>query len=161
MKRREFLNWVGVGGLAASLPVVIAACSAPSEPAATEGPQSGVGKAIEAAEGAATTLETGGGFVAAGTIADLDSQGFLTLDTPAKAIVIRDPANPAGVLALSRVCNHEKCTVDWVGDRNIFLCPCHDAELSPDGSRLKGPTTAGLTPYTAKIEGDQVLVQIS
>ena len=38
MKRRDFINWVGLGCLASSLPVAIAACSPESKTSAKPGP---------------------------------------------------------------------------------------------------------------------------
>lgn len=164
MNRRDFLSWVGVGTLASSLPVILAACSS-SEPAAeappADGPQSAVGQAIETAEGAATTMAEGSGYVTVGTVAELDAAGFLAIKDPEKVIVIRDPANAAGVVALSRVCTHEQCSVDWKGDQNLFFCPCHDAEFSTAGAVLAGPAKDPLALYESKIEGESVLVKVA
>ncbi len=164
MNRRDFLSWVGVGTLASSLPVILAACSS-SEPAAeappADGPQSAVGQAIDTAEGAATTLAEGGGYVTVGTVAELDAAGFLAIEDPKKVIVIRDPNNAAKLVALSRVCPHEQCSVDWQGENSVFFCPCHDAEFSVAGAVVKGPAKKPLAPYESKIEGGNVMVKVA
>lgn len=113
MKRRDFLFWVGVGGLATSLPAAIAAylpspaASLPSQPQ-TEEDAEPVGNS----HGVATVAA--GQFVSVGTVAELNAKGFLKRDRPTKLIVIRDPNNPSGVLALTSVCNHLKCTVELI-----------------------------------------------
>ncbi|MGA1475013.1 MAG: ubiquinol-cytochrome c reductase iron-sulfur subunit, partial [Prochlorothrix sp.] len=157
MKRRDFLSWVGVGTFATSLPMVLAACSS-SEPTA-EAPageaQSVVGQAIDKAEGAATAMADTG-YVTVGTVAELEAAGFLAIADPEKVIVIRDPDNADGVVALSRVCTHKQCDVDWKPEDGYFECPCHDAEFSTAGAVLEGPATQPLAPYEAKIEGENV-----
>ncbi|KKJ00761.1 ubiquinol-cytochrome c reductase iron-sulfur subunit [Prochlorothrix hollandica] len=160
MKRREFINWVGVGTLATSLPVILAACSSPPSETSAD-PQTGVGKAIDAAQGAADTLETGGGFISVGTVAALDAAGFLAIQDPAPVIVIRNPADATQVVAFNSVCNHKQCNVDWKGDQGIFFCACHDSVFTATGELQKGPATAGLPAYESKVEGDQVMVKVA
>lgn len=163
MNRRDFLSWVGVGTFATSLPMILAACSS-SEPAAeapsTE-PASAVGQTIDKAEGAAVAMADASGYVTAGTVAELDAAGFLALSDPEKVIVIRDPNNAQGVIALSRVCTHKQCSVDWKPAEGYFQCPCHDAEFSTAGAVLEGPAKDPLAPYESKIEGENVLVKVA
>lgn len=72
MSRRAFLTWVGVGGLASSLPVALAACSPDTEQ--TE---------------AAATNE----FQSVGSVADLDKTGsLLNKKSPVGSVlVVRTP----------------------------------------------------------------------
>lgn len=148
MKRREFMNFVGLGMLATSLPVAIAACT-PKE-TASEPP----------AEGATTSAEdTPDGFTAVGTVADLDAKGFLAKKGLAAGavIVVRDPANGDSVIALNSKCTHQGCTVDWEGDD--FSCACHGSKFATDGTATVGPAVRPLDAYEATIEGDTVLVK--
>src|SRR6202521_2675344 len=39
---------------------------------------------------------------------------------------------------LTSVCPHLGCTVPWNKDKNQFICPCHGATFTPDGSRIGG-----------------------
>lgn len=148
MKRRDFVNWMGVGAIAASLPVALAACTPEAETTA-EAPGDG---AEPAAAGGSSE------FVAVGTTGELAQQGFLASPDVAgePAIVIQDPTNPDALIALSAKCTHTGCTVAWQED--LFACPCHGSKFNPDGSVVNGPASAPLTQYTAKIEGDSVLV---
>jgi cytochrome b6-f complex iron-sulfur subunit len=41
-----------------------------------------------------------------------------------------------------------------------YICPCHGAKFAGDGKVLGGPASASLKTYTAKIDGDQVLVKV-
>ncbi len=151
MKRRDFLSWVGVGGLASFLPMAIAACS-PSG---------------ESTRNASTTTDTNltasgtDNFEAVGTLLELDTQGQILNESFGNGgiSVTRNPEDSEILYAVNPTCTHNRCTVGWnEGDRK-YICPCHGAEYSPDGTVLKGPATENLSPYLVKIEGDSVLVQ--
>ena len=55
------------------------------------------------------------------------------------------------VVALSPVCKHLGCTVDWDTDKanpDHFYCPCHGGLYTKDGSNVKGtPPVAPLDVY--------------
>jgi len=43
------------------------------------------------------------------------------------------------VLALSAVCPHLGCIVQWEKDKGDFLCPCHAGYFTADGDVVSGP----------------------
>lgn len=43
------------------------------------------------------------------------------------------------LVALSAVCTHLGCIVQWEKDKQDFLCPCHAGHYSPDGEVTAGP----------------------
>ncbi|HIK46703.1 MAG TPA: ubiquinol-cytochrome c reductase iron-sulfur subunit [Leptolyngbyaceae cyanobacterium M65_K2018_010] len=147
MKRREFMQWMGVGMVASSLPVAIAACQSD--------PGSSTNQGVDPAAGAGTQE-----FVMVGTVADLEATGSLTNRSLQgnPVVVIRDPANSEQLRAVNARCTHSGCTVAWQGDRNRFICPCHGAQYAPDGTVISGPAPQALGTYAAKIDRDQVLV---
>ncbi len=147
MKRREFVNFVGLGMLASSLPIAIAACT-PKE-TASDAPAGEVAPAPP------------DGFTAVGTVTDLDTKGFLTKKGLAAGslVVIRDPANADELIALNSKCTHQGCTVDWEDDK--FSCACHGSEFATDGTVTVGPAVRPLESYEATIEGESVLVKAS
>lgn len=149
------MNWVGVGFMASSLPVAIAACTpAVEEPEVTD---------AEADPCAATPAEaasdTADGFAPLGTVAELDSAGFLSDKSFAggPVIAIRDPANADSVIAFNSTCTHQGCSVAW--ESSEFACPCHGSKFSAEGEATEGPATEPLASFEAMIEGDQVLVK--
>ena len=155
MKRREFMNWVGLGVLASSLPVAIAACQSPSE----EGASTSGGAAADKPKLDKSPREDG--FAAVGTVADLDANGSVSDKKFIRdaVIVVRDPANPEAVIALTSMCTHQGCTVDWDKDNSVLACPCHQSKFKTDGTVESGPATTPLTQFDAIIDGDLVLVQ--
>lgn len=154
MKRREFLSWVGLGAVATSIPVAIAACSSPIEPEA-EAP-------AEAEEVKIDTTPREDGFAAIGTVAALDADGYLGNKNfnGEQVAVIRDPADAEKLIAVNSFCTHQGCTVKWDGDGK-FACPCHGSSFNADGSVATGPATKELGTFTAMIEGDLVYVKLS
>ena len=62
------------------------------------------------------------------------------------------------VYALSRICSHERCSVEFDLSQNILICLCHGATFeATDGNVISGPTQRGLKKINVKIDGDNVL----
>jgi Rieske Fe-S protein len=62
------------------------------------------------------------------------------------------------VYALSRICTHEGCSVDFDLAQNKLICPCHGATYEAlDGNVISGPTQRSLKKINVKIDGDNVL----
>ena len=62
------------------------------------------------------------------------------------------------VYALSRICTHEGCSVDFDLAQNKLICPCHGATYeAPDGNVISGPTQRNLKKINVKVDGDNVL----
>ncbi len=156
MKRRNFFSFMGLGLIATSLPVAIAACS-PTEPAETNSADVDADADVPASEAAARD----DGFAKIGTVADLDSAGFLANKNfmGKQVVVVRNPTDAAAVVAMSSVCTHRGCRVDWKNTE--FVCPCHQSKFSAEGQVLEGPATEPLAKYEAMVEGDVVLVKVA
>ncbi|MBW4453672.1 MAG: Rieske (2Fe-2S) protein [Nostoc indistinguendum CM1-VF10] len=137
MKRRDFINWVGLGGIASSLPIAIAACS------------SGTNSAT-------------GDWQTVGTSAELDKTGqLLAKNSPAGPVLVVGTSKGANLTAVNPTCPHANCTVAWQVEAKKFACPCHGSEFGIDGKVQKGPATEALKTYAAKIEGNSVVVKPS
>ena len=163
MDRRTFLTWAGLGAVATSLPVALAACS-PQESASNGDPCAANPCAADpcAANPCAADpcAATAGSFVAVGSVSALEGGGTIADGKfpggSGKLIVFKDGDN---IVALDSKCNHAGCAVDWKGSE--LICPCHASKFAPDGSLINGPATADLPPFEVKVEGDQVLVKTS
>ncbi len=148
MDRRTFLSWVGVGTLASSLPVVLAACTSGDSPSPDTSDPSP----------AATTAD---GFTEVGKLADLEGNGFLIQEdfSGAPLLVIFNPDDKTKVVAFKNQCTHNQCPVDWNADEGTLNCPCHGSKFKADGTVANGPAKDSLPTYEAKVEGDAVLVK--
>lgn len=72
------------------------------------------------------------------------------------AILFRSSENK--VYALSRICTHEGCSVDFDMNQNRLICPCHGANYeASDGSVISGPTTKSLAKIKVEIQGQDIV----
>ncbi|MBZ8182279.1 MAG: Rieske 2Fe-2S domain-containing protein [Oscillatoria sp. PMC 1051.18] len=150
MDRRKFLGWVGVGFLASSLPVAIAACNneTTSEPEATQpSPKLEIDKTIRE-----------DGFQAFGTPEELQNGGII-LDEQADVLILSNPEDNS-LAAVNPLCTHRGCTVEWKASEKILSCPCHDSQFTPTGEVITGPAERPLKTYEVKQEDNLVLVKI-
>ena len=75
-----------------------------------------------------------------------------------KAVYItRDPQNQLSVL--TSVCPHLGCTVPWNKEKHQFICPCHGATYSADGSRVSGPSLRGMDTLDTSVQDGQLMVR--
>lgn len=61
-------------------------------------------------------------------------------------------------IALSAVCTHLGCVVQWQADKGEFLCPCHGGRFAPTGNVLSGPPPRPLEALPVTVDGDQLRV---
>jgi Rieske Fe-S protein len=80
-----------------------------------------------------------------------DLEQFADLSAGEGRVVKLDGVNVAiskdskgGLHAVSPVCTHMKCVVQWNLAEQSWDCPCHGARFSPDGTLLNGPASADL-----------------
>ncbi len=50
-------------------------------------------------------------------------------------------------MALSSICTHQSCTVDYVNSADNIQCGCHGSKFSKSGGVINGPATASLASY--------------
>jgi len=56
-------------------------------------------------------------------------------------------------------CTHLGCPVRWLGDANLFMCPCHGGVYYQDGSVAAGPPPKPLAQYQVRVRNDQVEIR--
>ena len=72
------------------------------------------------------------------------------------AVVVTKP--DGSVVALSAVCPHLGCIVQWEKDRQDFLCPCHAGYFTPDGEVVSGPPPRALEKLPFSIANGTVII---
>jgi len=66
-----------------------------------------------------------------------------------------------GVVAYSAICPHTGCeVVNWLADKQILDCPCHNSEYDPKaGARvISGPSPRGLAALPLRIADGKLVV---
>ena len=65
-------------------------------------------------------------------------------------------------LALSSVCPHLGCAVDFNNKAGDLECPCHASAFAKDGAKLIGPSLRGLDPLEVKLvkNGDETEIWV-
>ena len=148
-------NLLKIGAISA-VSFIITACtkavsgsSAPTSEPAVEDPQT--------PSTPEQTPSQGGEVVIAQVSALVAGEGFnFTANDGTDAILFK--TKDEKVYALSRICTHEGCSVDFDLAQNKLICPCHGATYeAPDGNVISGPTQRNLKKINVKVDGDNVL----
>jgi len=138
---------------------VVAACTrstnnATSETSPTESSSaSDDNQATENTDSQTSTSET-----VITTINDLAVGQSLEFTSSAGISAILFRSSEDKVYALSRICTHEGCSVDFDMNQNRLICPCHGANYeASDGSVISGPTTKSLAKIKVEIQGQDIV----
>ncbi len=86
-------------------------------------------------------------------LADLASGGRLIVTYAGKPVLVRQGAD-GQVEALSLVCTHLGCTVEWDEENQGFRCPCHEGKFDAEGRAIAGPPKLPLQRLKVRHEGD-------
>ena len=65
------------------------------------------------------------------------------------------------VLALSAVCTHRQCVIDWSPEREAFICPCHAGSFDATGQVVSGLPRRALERHRTSIRGDEIVIYLS
>lgn len=80
-------------------------------------------------------------------------QGYAIVKSGSKRIIVfQDPSSQ--VRALSAVCTHEGCTVQWAEAEGIVWCACHNGRYDIDGRVISGPPPKPLAEYAVQTGED-------
>jgi cytochrome b6-f complex iron-sulfur subunit len=84
--------------------------------------------------------------------------GAMLVDTAHDTImVIRTSAT--AVIALSAICTHSGCSMDFDASRALLTCPCHGSEFDETGAVKVGPARRALAVYTATLANNVITLQ--
>lgn len=71
-------------------------------------------------------------------------------------IVLNRPGK--GLIAMSRVCTHLGCLVQYDKENKQLLCPCHAGVYDLEGSVLSGPPPKPLRRLPLRVDGDTIVI---
>lgn len=75
-----------------------------------------------------------------------------------RLIIVHLPGG--GFAALSMVCTHWGCDVDWATAQTGFHCSCHGSRFAVDGAVLEGPADEPLAVYPVSVDGQMLTVSL-
>jgi menaquinol-cytochrome c reductase iron-sulfur subunit len=78
-------------------------------------------------------------------------------DVPLGAVWVRKTES-GEVQALSSVCPHLGCAVDFDAEAKVFKCPCHRSAFDVNGEKVSGPSKRGLDPLPVQVDQGRVKV---
>ncbi len=89
---------------------------------------------------------------------DVPPGGFKTFPFGAQPGILIHTADDRW-LALSAVCTHLGCTVQYKSGDRMIWCACHDGFYDLDGRNVSGPPPTPLERYVVHVEGEDVIVE--
>ena len=57
--------------------------------------------------------------------------------------------------AISRTCTHLGCRVNFLEDKQLIECPCHQSRFTPEGRLISGPAKKDLQTFPVEIHRDE------
>jgi Rieske Fe-S protein len=66
----------------------------------------------------------------------------------------------ARVVALSAVCTHVRCILDFDREKKTIVCPCHDGHFDLSGNVLSGPPQRPLPTYSVSVRAGEIFVRV-
>ena len=70
-------------------------------------------------------------------------------------------ASETEVVALSAICTHLRCVLQWDDEARIIRCPCHAGSFDKSGNVLSGPPPRPLRTHPAEVRADEIVVRVS
>jgi cytochrome b6-f complex iron-sulfur subunit len=136
MKRRDFLNNTGA---ALGIGVALQTLEGCKKNEVTPTPPTSSGLTIDLSTPTNSALKNTGGFIL--------TKGIYIICTA-----------PSTYVALSSICTHQGCTVNFNSSSNKFSCPCHGGMFDISGKVLVGPPTSPLPKYSVVVDGTNLIV---
>jgi cytochrome b6-f complex iron-sulfur subunit len=138
MSRRDFVDWIIRGGIAATLAGMLLPALEYLWPV--------MGR------GAATGMEE------VGRADDIPVGGSKKVIVAGSAmLLIRTPKE---IKAYSAICTHLGCIVDWDGVKHEIVCPCHAGIFDIEGRQVSGPPPKPLAAYSVRIADGKIFVKL-
>lgn len=99
-----------------------------------------------------------------GTFGGLINAGPITNFTPGSVTEFEDGnfflicTTDGGFMAIYRRCPHLGCTVEWIGEKDKFYCPCHSASFDHNGEYQTSIVSRSLDTFPILFEDGMVKV---
>lgn len=88
------------------------------------------------------------------TLADLEQAGAAVGKLSGKKVAVYQDGNE--VKAVSALCTHKFCVVEFDKNEKDWYCPCHGARFKLGGEVINGPAVQPLPEVKVKIESGEL-----
>ena len=140
--RREMLQGLGVA--AAGALAVVAGCQQQGSSLPTAAVSScSNGQCIDLGDSANKDLTSLGGAMLVDTTSDT-------------IMVVR--VSDTQIVALSAICTHAGCSMDYLPAERLLNCACHGSQFSTDGAVTRGPARRELRVYRATLANNMIVI---
>ena len=82
--------------------------------------------------------------------------GSITLNKEQKVFIVR--AKEGYFYAVSAVCTHLGCIVNWKPEEGLIACPCHGSKFDREGKVMEGPAPQPLPRFSLTIDDQGQLI---
>lgn len=87
---------------------------------------------------------------------------------PGQARLVRHGSSPIHVvrtlggelIAVSALCTHFSCVLNWNPQSRTFVCPCHNGVFNATGDVISGLPTRPLPAYRVQVRRGEILVHL-
>lgn len=141
--RRAILQGIGVSAIGTLLLGSISGCQSAATPTATTSTCSTGGICVSLSDPANAPLAKTG--------------GAMIVDSANDSILVMRVSDTE-VAAVSAVCTHAGCIVDFDQQAKLVNCPCHGSQFGEDGHVIRGPARTPLRSYTATLANEMITI---
>lgn len=118
----------------------------------------GAGIALSLSATATIAKAAGAQLVSVGAAAKFKKNEPQKVTLPGNKPVFIRRIDSKTIIAISAICTHKGCTINWNAEGFKFICPCHGATFTPDGKNISGPANRPLTVAPTVLKKGNVLV---
>ena len=149
MTRKEFLAKFGFGaGVVILAPMALSSCEESDDPSTDSSDDTDDG-GDDSSNGVDFTIDLN-----SGAYSDLQQIGGYVYENDILIAFL----GGTEYIALSKICTHQACTVQYSQAQGQVICPCHGSVFSTDGSVIEGPAGAPLQEYNTELDGDTLRI---
>jgi cytochrome b6-f complex iron-sulfur subunit len=95
--------------------------------------------------------------VSAGKLSEFEKDSGKIIRFGNKPVILIRTAS-GDLRALSAVCTHLECTVQYKKDLGLIWCACHNGKYDLNGRNISGPPPRPLDPYKVIVKGDEIFI---
>lgn len=83
--------------------------------------------------------------------------GALLVDVGSDTVMVIRTSETA-VVALSAICTHAGCSMNFDSSQNLLVCPCHGSQFNESGNVVTGPARRPVKVYSATLASNIITV---